>query len=101
MRLLFVFFLRLILLAAFTFGFVVLFEHGPAKFAEGARTEWNALLFFVGSVISKQPKAPARDAPEPGTTPGPSPAATPSPTQKASPTGTGTNPGNRTPAPQR
>ena len=71
MRLLFVFFLRLILLAALTFGFVVLFEHGPAKFSEGAKTEWNALLFFVGSVISKQPKAPARDAPEPGTTPGP------------------------------
>jgi hypothetical protein len=46
--------LRLVLLAVFTFGFVVLFEHGPAKFSDGAKTEWNALLFFVGSVLSRR-----------------------------------------------
>ena len=50
--------LRLVLLAVFTFGFVVLFEHGPAKFSDGAKTEWNALLFFVGSVLSRQENAP-------------------------------------------
>jgi hypothetical protein len=50
---------RLALLAVFTFGFVVLFEHGPARFVGGARTEWNALLLFVGSVLSGNETAPA------------------------------------------
>ena len=58
MRILLSFVVRLVLLAVFTFGFVVFFEHGPAKFSEGAKTEWNALLFFVGTVLSKQESAP-------------------------------------------
>ena len=39
--------LRIFLLAAFTFAFVVLFEHGPAKFPENAATEANRLLASV------------------------------------------------------
>jgi hypothetical protein len=58
MRILLSFVFRLVLLAVFTFGFVVLFEHGPAKFSEGAKTEWSALLYFVGSVLSRQESAP-------------------------------------------
>jgi hypothetical protein len=69
MRSLLSFVFRLVLLAVFTFGFVVLFEHGQAKFADGAKTEWNALLFFIGSVLSRQ-----EDVPPPATT---QPAATP------------------------
>jgi hypothetical protein len=74
MRPLLVFITRLILLALFTFAFVVLFEHGPANFPAGAKTEWNALLFFVGSALSKQEKAPAQAAPQAATTAAPSPA---------------------------
>jgi len=44
---------RVIVLAVFIFGFVVLFEHGPAGFSQGAKAEWNTLLFFVGSVLSR------------------------------------------------
>ena len=33
---------------------------GPARFSEGAKAEWNALLFFVGSVLSREESAPAR-----------------------------------------
>ena len=58
MRTLLSFVLRLVLLSVFTFGFVVLFEHGPAKFSDGAKTEWNALLFFIGSVVSRRESAP-------------------------------------------
>ena len=35
---------RLVVLAAFTFAFVVLFEHGPKNFLEGAKSEWHFLL---------------------------------------------------------
>ncbi|MDX2080310.1 MAG: hypothetical protein SFU53_05955 [Terrimicrobiaceae bacterium] len=35
--------LRITLLAVFTFAFVVLYEHGPAEFLNGAATEWQAL----------------------------------------------------------
>lgn len=52
MRTLFSAVLGLALLAGFTFGFVVLFEHGPANFAHGAKTEWSALLSFIGAVLS-------------------------------------------------
>jgi hypothetical protein len=54
MRSLLSFVCELALLAIFTFAWVVVFEHGPQKFTQGAKSEWNALLFFVGSVITNQ-----------------------------------------------
>jgi hypothetical protein len=100
MRLLLIFVFRLALLAAFTFGFVVLFEHGPAKFSEGARTEWNAFLYFAGSLLSKQEGV--RAAAQPAATPAPSPTTANSPPQKAAHTGSGTNqPATGTPARNR
>ncbi len=93
MRGLFIFAFRLILLAVFTFGFVVLFEHGPAKFSDGAKTEWNALLYFVGSALSRQESTPARTTPPPASTPAP---------KKTPPPATETNkPATGTPAPNR
>jgi hypothetical protein len=99
MRFLLRFILRLFLLAILTFAFVVLFEHGTAKFPEGAKAEWNALLFFVGSALSREERARALARP-PGQA-SPTPASRSSPAQKA-PTGaatnrpaTGTPPGNR------
>ena len=71
MRILLSFVVRLVLLAVFTFGFVVLFEHGPAKFSDGAKTEWNAFLFFVGTVLSKQESALPPATPETAATPTP------------------------------
>ncbi len=78
MRGLISFFLQLALLAIFTFAFVVLFEHGPQKFAQGAKAEWNSLLFFVGSVLSKEQNPPTAA----GTTPAPTPPAGTSPPKK-------------------
>lgn len=93
---------RLILLAMLTFAFVVLFEHGPARFSEGAKAEWNALLFFVGSVLSREEHALARPPGRTSPTPAAAPASTSSPVQKASPAdpatnrpATGTPPANR------
>jgi hypothetical protein len=65
---------RLALLAALTFAFVVLFEHGPAKFSEGAKREWDALVLFAGSVLFKHNKTPPV---EKGTKPAPSSAGSP------------------------
>ena len=102
MRFLLILIVRLMLLAVFTFGFVVLFEHGPAKFSEGARTEWNALLFFAGSVLSRQEKAPGRPLSQPTSTPASSPVSTGSPAQKVPQAGPATNqPATATPAPNR
>ena len=97
MRGLFIFAFRLILLAVFTFGFVVLFGHGPAKFSDGAKTEWNALLYFVGSALSRQESAPARTTPPPAPTPVPSPAQkkTPQPATETNKRATGTPAPNR------
>lgn len=81
---------RLALLAIFTFGFVVLFEHGPEKFGEGARTEWKALLLFVGSALSGQESAVPPATKQPAATPVPSPVSGTSPSQGAQ-TGAGTN----------
>lgn len=36
--------LRIAFLAVFTFAFVVLYEHGPSGFVDGAAKEWNALV---------------------------------------------------------
>jgi hypothetical protein len=86
---------RLVLLAAFTFAFVVLFEHGPSRFPDGIKTEWNALVLFVGSVLSKHDKTqPART----GTTPAPAPVSGVSP-PKGGPAVKGTNRLQATPAP--
>ena len=40
---LFLFAVRLVVLAMFTFAFIVLFEHGTNGFVDGAMTEWNLL----------------------------------------------------------
>jgi hypothetical protein len=87
MRFLFALVSRLVLLVLFTFGFVVLFQHGPDKFPDGAKKEWNALVVFVGSVLSRQKSTPASAAPQPAATA----AASPAPKQSPSPAGAGTN----------
>jgi hypothetical protein len=87
MRFLFAFVSRLVLLVLFTFGFVVLFQHGPDKFPDGAKKEWNALVVFVGSMLSRQKSTPASAAPQPAATA----AASPAPKQSPSPAGAGTN----------
>lgn len=44
--------LRLGVFAALTFGFVVLYEHGPSGFLSGAPTEWRKLTAYVVAVRS-------------------------------------------------
>jgi len=93
---------RVIVLAVFTFGFVVLFEHGPAGFSQGAKAEWNALLFFVGSVLSREESALPRPRVQKSPAPASSPIATSSPAQKAPPAEPATNrPTNATPPANR
>lgn len=48
--------IRFILLAAFTFGFVVLFEHGPGGFVDGAATEWRALVGTIEQMTGQGTK---------------------------------------------
>ena len=79
MRFLLRFILKLFFLAILTFCFVVLFEHGTARFSEGAKAEWNALLFFVGSALSREETGLARPAGQAS----PTPASTSPPAQKA------------------
>jgi hypothetical protein len=101
MRILLSFVVRLALLAALTFGFVVLFEHGPAKFSEGAKTEWGALLFFVGTVLSRQESTRMPETADTAATPAPTPVSGVSPSSKGTQTGEGTNrPVKGTPAPK-
>jgi hypothetical protein len=85
MRTLLSFVLRLVVLAVFTFGFVVLFEHGPARFSDGAKTEWNALLFFIGSVLSRQKDAPPSATTQLTSTPAPAPVSGTSPSKGTQP----------------
>jgi hypothetical protein len=93
---------RLILLAVVTFGFVVLFEHGPARFTEGAKEEWNALLFFAGAVLSRQEGALGRPRGQTSSTAASSPSQASSPAQKAPQAGPTTNrPATGTPPPNR
>jgi hypothetical protein len=100
MRFLLRFVVRLILLAVVTFGFVVLFEHGPARFTKGAKEEWNALLFFVGAVLSRQEGALGRSRGQTSSTAASGP--TSSPAQKAPPAGpTPNRPATGTPPPNR
>jgi hypothetical protein len=52
MTTLLIFAFRLLVFAALTFGFVVLYEHGPSGFVSGAPTEWKNLTAFVEAVRS-------------------------------------------------
>lgn len=42
---------RIALLAIFTFGFLVLFEYGPASCRAGARAEWKHLVNWSGQFL--------------------------------------------------
>jgi hypothetical protein len=48
--------IRLALVAAMTFGFVVLFEHGPSNYLEGAQAEFSKLMEFVNPPVSAAPQ---------------------------------------------
>jgi len=79
---------RFILLAVFTFGFVVLFEHGPAEYPDNAVVEWRHFVGFVqeraglkapeAAPITPTPAAPIAPAESPAptdvSTPAPAPA---------------------------
>lgn len=71
------FVVRVVLLAGFTFGFVVLFEHGPQGFAAGVPVEGRKFESFLVSLKDRytEPPAPAA-APAPEVPPpAPAPAA--------------------------
>lgn len=48
--------IRLALVAAMTFGFVVLFEHGPSNYIENAQVEFSKLMGFVNPPVSAAPE---------------------------------------------
>jgi hypothetical protein len=52
---------RLILLAALTFGFVVLYEYGPSGFLKGAPIEFERMGAFLRSLRGDE-----SDTPSPG-----------------------------------
>jgi hypothetical protein len=55
------FIVRLALVAAITFGFVVLFEHGPDNYLESAQAEFSKLMELVNPPVSAAPeKSPNR-----------------------------------------
>lgn len=54
---------RTLLLAVFTFGFVVLFEYGPANFTKGAPIEWKSFADFVK--LKTGVELPTGEAPAP------------------------------------
>ena len=62
--------LRLVLLLVFTFGFVVLYEHGPAGFATGLATE-------AGKLVTDFTKGTVKTETEVRSVPAESPAPTP------------------------
>lgn len=70
------FLVRLVLLAAFVFGFVVLFEHGPRDFAAGAAVEARHFEHFLKGLMDRTDAAPA---PEPSPAPVATPVAAPPP----------------------
>lgn len=67
------FLIRLALFAAFTFAFVVLYQHGPSGFVQGVPVEWNRLQ----SVLRKDAGDPAPPTPEVPPAPGEEPLPTP------------------------
>jgi len=72
--------LRVLLLAGFTFGFVVLFEHGPQGFTAGVPVEANHLVNFATSLMAKKTSEPApAPAVEPTPAPAPAPVDAPAP----------------------
>ncbi len=78
------FVVRAVLLACFTFGFVVLYEHGPAGFVAGAPVELDHFETFLVSLKNGAPEtpepAPAPSVPSaPPAAPAPAVAATPIP----------------------
>ena len=75
--------LRLALLAVFTFGFVVLYEYGPANFSASAQTEWSALRDFAAALKASDPVPPS-----PLELPPPAPEPTPAPTPEHAPPST-------------
>lgn len=87
------FVVRVVVLAGFTFGFVVLFEHGPQGFAAGVPVEWVKFENFAVSLKNRQTApavpapapAPATVAPEPAPVApsAPAPVATPAPAPPA------------------
>lgn len=74
---------RAVLLAGFTFGFVVLFEHGPSGFAAGVPVELDHFETFLVSLKNRGAEAPA-PAPEPAPV-APVEAAAPAPVVPATP----------------
>jgi|GEM_PF-4787445 len=51
--------IRLAILAAFVYAFIVLFECGPSGFVSGLRTEWDPLIGSLRALKSGSPEAPA------------------------------------------
>jgi hypothetical protein len=87
---------RLALLAAFTFAFVVLFEHGVSRFSDGIKVEWDSLVSFAGSLFLKHDKAqPA----QPGKTPASASVSGVSPSKGGPPAKGTARPTQTTPAP--
>jgi len=58
---------RTLLLGVFTFGFVVLYEYGPANFAKGAPVEWQSFANFVN--VHTGVTLPTAEAPAPAPQP--------------------------------
>ncbi len=58
MTTLIIFLFRLGVFAVLTFGFVVLYEHGPTDFVSGASTEWHKFTAFIEDVRSTPPPPP-------------------------------------------
>jgi hypothetical protein len=61
MTTLLIFVLRLGVFAALTFGFVVLYEHGPSDFFSGAPTEWKKLTAYV-ETLKSTPQPPPTES---------------------------------------
>ena len=85
---------RLVLLAGFTFLFVVLFEHGPSGFQDGVKVEWEKAVKFAESFQSSK-SAPAMPSATPAVTPSvaatPRPLSTPAAVQQDMPETTSTS----------
>lgn len=73
---------RAVLLAGFTFGFVVLFEHGPQGFADGVPVELDHFESFLVSLKNRDAEAPT---PAPESAAAPVEAAVPAPVVPATP----------------
>ncbi len=60
MTTLIIFLFRLGVFAVLTFGFVVLYEHGPSGFVNGASTEWNHLTKYIEEARSSPQEPPTQ-----------------------------------------